>query len=108
MSHSLRSHGDFLKVLAKCKAKQRKALLQNISPGLLKCLCECSLNVLKGNVKLTSSQKQLLRRHRKVLRSLADRKTTVKRKKQLLVQKGGFLPALLGPILSTLAGLFIK
>lgn len=108
MSQTLRTHGDILKVLAKCKTRQRKALLQNITPGLLKCLCECSLNVLKGNVKLSPSQKRLLSRHKKVLRSLADRKTSVKRKKQLLIQKGGFLPALLGPILSTIAGLFIK
>ncbi len=82
--------------------------MQNISPKLLKCLCECCLNVLKGNVKLTASQKQNLSRHRKVLRDLADRKVSVKRKKHILVQKGGFLPALLRPILSTLAGLFLK
>ena len=108
MSHSVKKHGDFLKVLAKCNPKQRKALLQHISPDLLKCLCECCLNVLKGNVSLSTSQKRQLSRHRRVLRSLADRKTPNKRKKQLLLQKGGFLPALLGPIISTLAGLFIK
>ena len=108
MSHSVKKHGDFLKVLAKCNTKQRKALLQHISLELLKCLCECCLNVLKGNVSLSASQKRQLGRHRRVLRSMADRKTPNKRKRQLLLQKGGFLPALLGPILSTLAGLFIK
>lgn len=107
MSHSVKKHGDFLKVLAKCNAKQRKALILNINPNLLKCLCECSLNVLKGNVKLTSNQKKQLSRHKRTLRTLVDRKISTKRKKKIL-QKGGFLPALLAPILSTLAGLFIR
>ncbi len=108
MSLNVRNHADFLKVLAHCSAKQRKAILHNVSPKLLKCLCECSLNILKGNVKLTLSQKRHLSRHKQMLRTLADRKTPVKKKKQLLVQKGGFLPALLTPILTTLAGLFLK
>lgn len=108
MSHNVRKHGDFLKVLTQCTPKQRKALLQNASPNLLRCLCECCLNVLKGNVKLSASQKRHLSRHKQVLRTLADRKTPVKRKRQILVQKGGFLSTLLRPILSTLAGLFIK
>jgi hypothetical protein len=108
MSHNVRNHSDYLKVLAHCNAKQRKVLLENVSPKLLKCLCECCLNVLNGNVKLTSDQKRHLSRHKKVLRTLVDRKTPVKRKRQILVQKGGFLPALLGPIISTLAGLFLK
>ena len=108
MSHNVRKHSDFLKVLSKCNAKQRKVILQNASPSLLKCLCECGLNILKGNVKLSPSQKRQLSRHKQMLRILADRKVPVKRKRQGLVQKGGFLPALFGPILSTLAGLFLK
>lgn len=108
MSHSVKNHADFLKVLASCSPKQRKALMQNVSPSLLKCLCECCLNVLKGNVKLTTTQKQSLSRHRKVLREMSDRKVPVKRKKRIVVQKGGFLPLLLKPILSTLAGILLK
>ena len=108
MSHDVRKHSEFLKVLVRCSAKQRKALLHKAGPKLLKTLCECTLNVLKGNVRLTTRQKRQLVRHKKNLRFLADKKISYKRKKQLLIQKGGFLPALLAPILSTLAGLFLK
>ena len=97
-----------LKVLAKCDSKLRKSILQKASSSLLRSLCECSLNVLKGNVKLTSTQKKKLSRHRHKLRTLADRKVSNKRKKQLMIQQGGFLGALLTPVLATLAGLLFK
>lgn len=108
MSHRVRKHSEFLKMLSQCSIKQRKALLKNASSDLLKSICECSLNVLKGNVRLNARQKGRLTRHKRSLRLLADRKISYKRKKQILIQKGGFLPALLGPIIGTLAGLFLK
>ena len=87
MSHNVRKHSEFLKVLARCSAKQRKALLQNAGPALLKSLCECTLNVLKGNVRLTSHQKRQLVRHKRNLRLLADRKVSLKRKKQPIMSR---------------------
>jgi len=53
---------------------------------------------LRGNVPLTSKQTTKLRRNKKNLRSLATKKTSLKKKRQIL-QKGGFLAALLPPVL---------
>ena len=108
MSQHVKSNAHLLKVLAECTPKLRKNILEKASVGLLRSLCECSLNVLKGNVKLNSHQKRKLSRHKKKLRTLADHKVPNSRKKKLLIQQGGFIGALLQPILSTLAGLFFK
>ena len=68
-------------------------------------LCECCLNILKGNVHLTPKQKRRLAQHKRTLRLLANRRTPLTSRKKALTQKGGFLGALLGPIVSTVASL---
>ena len=108
MSHNVRNHAHMLKVLSECNPKLRKLIIQHGGPGLLKCLCEICLNVLKGNVSLSQVQKRKLSRHKQKLRTLANPRASVASKKKLLVQQGGFIGALIGPVLSTLAGLLLK
>jgi len=62
---------------------------------------------MKGNVPLTGRQKTTLRRNRRDLRELSVKKTSL-RKKRKIVQKGGFLTALLPPVLSFLGGLLLE
>ncbi|KXJ26961.1 hypothetical protein AC249_AIPGENE9928 [Exaiptasia diaphana] len=71
-----------------CNTKQRRALLQAADNKLLKAICECVLNVLRGTVKLNPSQKGKLRRHKESLRQLADKRVPLSKKKNVLVQKG--------------------
>ena len=80
-------------------------LKRHCSPEFTKCICECVKNVLVGNVKLTPEHKRKLKRHKHSLRKLTSKKTSQKEKKRL-VQSGGFLGALLGPIVKVLGGLF--
>jgi len=67
-------------------------------------MCECAKNLLKGNVPLSPAQLRTLRRHKQKLRQLAVKKTSLAKKKKL-VQSGGFLGALLTPIISVLGNL---
>lgn len=99
MSARVRKQADVLKVLAKGKPALCKAIVKGADQDLLRCLCECSHNILKGNVPLTSAQKAKLTRYKKELRAVAKKSTSQKKKKQVL-QKGGFLPALLAPLLA--------
>ena len=69
------------------------------------CITECVKNLLKGNVPLNSAQKKKLAAKKKILRQFALKKTSFG-KKQKLIQSGGFIGALLGPIISVLGGLF--
>ena len=87
--------------------KHRTAIVRTADKPLVKCICECLLNVLQGVVKLRDNTKRKLRRHKYALRKLngSDRMGNAdwRNKKRAIVQSGGsFLPLLLAPILGTL------
>ena len=104
MSKRVKRNLPLLKVLCGAKPGLIKAVLKGASPDLISALSECSLNVLKGNVRLTPTQKKRLTKYKTNLRLLAKRGTAQKRRRQIL-QKGGFLPLLLKPIVGALGGL---
>jgi len=69
----------------------------------LECISECAKNILRGNVQLSAKQKRALRRNRQNLRRLSIKKTSLKKNRQI-IQNGGFLGAIIAPILATLGG----
>ena len=105
MAARLKRHVDELKVLKKAKPKLRQSILKAADNQLIHCLCECCHNVLNGNVKLSPKQKKALQKHKKHLRKLTLKKTPVKKRRAILVQNGGFLPALLAPIIGVAVSL---
>ena len=105
MSRRVHDHAAILKILHNATPARQKNIIHTCDKELLECLSECAKNVLKGNVPLTAVQKQSLSRHRNNLRKLVLKTTTQKHKKKIL-QTGGFLGALVTPILSLLGGLF--
>jgi hypothetical protein len=100
MARRLRANLDELKVLKKAKPKLRKNIIKAAENDLITCLAECSHNVLNGNIQLSNKDKTALKKHQKALRELAKRKLSTSKRRRILIQKGGFLPALLGPILT--------
>jgi hypothetical protein len=103
MSQRIKKHAETLMIMKKACPKLRKELIKRAGKDLIFALCECSLNVLNGNVKLQTGQKKKLKRHCKGLRSLADKKVSLSKKKKIL-QTGGILPALLAPIAASVLG----
>ena len=71
----------------------------------VKCLCECTKNIIKDKEKLTDAQKNKIRRRKQSFRKLALKKTSLIEKCRI-VQTDEFLGALLGPIVSILGDLF--
>ena len=71
-------------------------------------ICECVLNVLNGNVKLSGCVTRKLRKHKAVLCKVADKRVPISSKKKLIVQRGGFLLPLLSAVLPALATLIFK
>jgi hypothetical protein len=101
----LKHHFKELRSICRCKGKRRKLILQRASGDLIRTVAQVAKNAIKGNIPLTSRQKQRLRRHKKTLRALSVNRSSIKNKRKLLIQKGGaLLPLLLGPILSAVAG----
>ena len=94
---------SYLKLLHRAKPAYRKTLLQEAKPEVIKILSDCALNILKGKLLLTQQEKRKLQPHKKKLRRLANKRTSVKAKKKIL-QQGGFLPAFLIPILAAVGG----
>ena len=109
MSQRLVAHAPYLQVLTKGNAKQREGILRGADKELVYCLCECALNVLQGNVHLQPGEKSGLKKYRHRMRTLTDKKIGVGKKKQLLLkQKGGWVSALILPILGILNRLLSK
>ena len=109
MSKRMKENLCYLQVLAKCKPKIRKIIIEQGPADVVTCVCECCYNLLKGTVPLTPSQKRRLSRYKKHLRTLANKKVSRVKKRRILNQKGGnLLAALLPPVLSVLGSLLIK
>ena len=108
MSARMRKNAALLHMLSNCHPKQRKALLQTLSEEQLRTLCEVILNILRGTVELTPSQKKSLGKRKRALYQLASKSVPSKTKKKILVQQGGsFLPAILISALQVLGSLLI-
>jgi hypothetical protein len=106
MSDKLKKYVPYLRLLFKAKPNVRNAMLRDhCSDDFVRCICECATNVLKGNVPLTPAQKSQLTRRKRLLRKLVLRKASLKTKRKI-IQTGGFLGSILGPIIKVLGGLF--
>ena len=102
----LRKHSNTLKFLHSAKPSLRKAVIAKASPDLIKTICDCSLNLLSGNIHTSPKTRKQLCRYKASLRKLANPKLCIKQK-QRVIQNGGFLGALLSaalPIVTSLLG----
>ena len=90
--------------MGKTKPCISKHLKTKSDRSLVDCLCECTDNILRGNVLLTKLQKEKLKRNKAGLRTLTKKSVSLKKKKAIL-QKGEFLGSLLAPIASVVAPL---
>jgi hypothetical protein len=104
----LKSQQHFLHVLKNAKPQARRALLSSADDEIVKAIVECALNTLNGNHKLTKEEKSKLKKYKSRLRALIDPKISLKSKRKLLVQKGGFIFSLLASVLSGVIGSLIS
>jgi hypothetical protein len=83
-------------------------LLESASDELIKAIVECAVNTLNGNHKLSKEEKGKLNKFKIRLRALVEPMFSFKRKRKLIVQKGGFIVPLLTSILSGVIGALIN
>lgn len=103
----LPKHIHDLKILHRCKECQRRKFLKNAQHSLIHCICEICFNILNGNVPLNIAQKNKLKKHKNFMRYLTRSKNRklIQQKRKLIIQKGGFLPLILTPLLTIAADL---
>ena len=94
---------DYLKVLCKCKHKMRKGIIENADKELIYTILECILNILNGNIKLSSEQFKSLKPYKHLFRKLLVKNQNLQNKKNLIIQKGGFLEFLIPAAISGIA-----
>ena len=103
----MRKFLPLLKRINKLGSREKNQYAKRCNKEFLDCISECAKNILRGNVQLSAKQKAALRRNRQNLRSLSIKKTSLKKKRQI-IQKGGFLGAILAPVLATLGGSLVS
>lgn len=104
----LKENKFLLYILNKAKPRLRNAIINHCDSEFIKTLSEISLNFLKGNITHSKNINKKLKKFKKKLRTLACSKRSVKVKRNILNQKGGFLPTLIASLLPIIISQFIK
>ena len=109
MSARLKKHLPELQLLLKGAPAVRKQVLAHGSDDLIKCLSDCCYNILHNrNVPLSPKRKKTLYPLRRLVRQLASKHISLKKKRILLTkQKGrGIFTALIPAVVSLASMLF--
>lgn len=107
MSRRVRKFLPVLKQIRQMGDKAKRDFVRKCDKEFIDCVSECAKNVIKGNVPLSNRQKISLRPRKKDIKELSLKKTSLRKKRNIL-QKGGFLSSLLAPVLSVLGSLLLK
>jgi hypothetical protein len=108
MTFSVESQIALLQVLKSAPPKLKKAILKNCDEKLLDALSEICFNYLKGNVKCKDNHLKNLKKFKSTVRKLGrSDKRKSDRRKILLQSGGGFITALLAPVVAELVTHFI-
>jgi adenylate kinase len=98
--NKIKKNLKYLNVVASPNSHMRNAIIKSADKELICTICECIQNVINGNVKIDEKLKKRLFQQKDHLRKL-QKKSSIKNKKKILIQKGGsFLPMLIPIILS--------
>ena len=93
----------FIRLVAESTPQERKSLLRHASKRQLKSLYIVCLNAVRGNLKLAPHVVKRLRRHRKTIETLGDKRVPQREKVRLVNQKGGLLGQVAGLALPVIA-----
>jgi len=100
-------HIGFIRKFKGAGPNQRKVYLRQAAEDEIRSLVECGLNICNGNVSLNPRQLRNLKKYKNPLKKFSLGKSSIKSKRRILIQKGGFLPALAAitlPVLANLVG----
>ena len=76
-------------VLKEANRKKRQELLHHTNTDQINAISEVVLNLLKNKIPLTPDLMAKLRPHKKALRTLGERRQSVKKRRELLMRQRG-------------------
>ena len=96
-------HGNykFLDYLRNISPRRQRLLIKGADREILEAFSEVCLNLVRRNIHLTPKQIERLLPYEEDIYQLSLKRHSLIKKKQI-IQKGGFLSALLGTVLPTL------
>ena len=100
----LKKNAHLLLHLNNCNAKFHRKIISIADKDLIQLFTEILHNIHKGNIPLNATQLKTIRKFSKAAKLILKRSTGIQSKKRLL-QKGGFIPALIAPIIGFLGSL---
>ena len=93
----------FVKFVQIMTPKQRKLFFESANKDQIRLLETACLNLAKNHEGLTDGQIKTLKKFKRRIKIMASKGFSIKAKRRIVLQKGGFLPAIL-PIIASLAG----
>lgn len=87
----------------------RKTILKHASNDEIKSICEICLNITRGNVKISEKCRRALLKYKRALRNISSSKRSLASKRKVIVnQSGGFVPALVAGLISSAVGALLN
>jgi hypothetical protein len=108
MSRLVRKNCSLMKLLARSPPKRRREIIKLAPKELVHSFSEGALNVLKGNIRLSKKKQASLKRYKTNVYNLASRKTSLAKKKQVLMSGGAFFPLLASIIIPAITALITR
>lgn len=90
-----------IQALARANQSLQKSMISNANKDFIESLVECAMNIIRGNVPLSSPEFRRLKRYHSLLKDLTKKRVSLKKRRNIL-QKGGFIGAFLKPLMSLL------
>ncbi len=85
MTELVRKQRHFVNLLEETEPKQRKILLETITRKQMRAVSQIAHNVIKSVVVLTSSEKEKLKKRRRFIHVLGNRKIGYERKRRAIL-----------------------
>ena len=101
LSNRVKKHIPTMALLSTVPKGVMKKYLRTNDKQFTDAISECCLNIIRGAIPLTSNEYTALERYQNDIRKLSTRRTALAKKKKI-IQKGGFLSALIAPLIGVL------
>ena len=108
MSRLVRKNCSLMKLISRSPAKRRREIIKLAPKELLLSFSEGALNVLNGNIGLSKKKKSSLRRYKNNLYNLSSKKTSINKKRQILMSGGAFFPLLASVLIPAITALISR
>lgn len=105
MALTLKRRWPTIEALPRLTRQQQKAVLKIDDPTLTRAICEICHNLLQDRIPLDKKQKRRLSRYKNIFRKLVSERLKLKEKKNILVQRSGFLSLLVPVVASVISGI---